>query len=280
MLTSQRVLHDDNGTFNDISQYVNNIFSETVAIPLVSAEDKLYIGSELPFNHRYFDVSTANTQASTVSKVEQWDGNSWEEAVDVVDETSDGTNAFAQSGRISWTLERNKSWSKEDTTEDITDMTSLKIYKFYWARITFTGSFDATTALNYVGFNFADDNDLAGLYPDLVLSSTIGAFKSGKTDWDEQHLLAAEEIIRYLMKNRRIWSGNQILNWEQFNMAAIHKVAEIILASFGKDFEDRRQLAMSKYLQAINMGVMELDMDEDGRKDEFERRPSLGLFRS
>lgn len=280
MLINQRIIWSDNGTLKDMSVALNDLTAQTYTLPLVAAEDKIYIGSDLPFNHRHFIVSTANDVASVVT-VEFWTGSAWVSAVDVLDQTSVSGVSLAQSGIISWTPERNDSWGIEDSTEDIPQLSTLKIYDMYWARLTFSANLKATTALKYVGHKFAKDGDLAPHgYPDLNLSAIKAMFESGKTDWNEQHVGAAEAVIQYLRQKYLIQSRNQILNWEQFNVAAVHKVAEIIYSSFGPDYEERRALADKKYYQSINLGLTEVDTNQDGKRDPYEAIRSYGLVRT
>lgn len=271
MIANQRIIWSDDATLKDLSIALNDAYAETYVLPLVAAEDYLYIGSDLPFNHRYFNVSVVNDVAS-VASVEIWNGTSWVSAVDVIDQTSVAGKTLARSGIISWTLDRNGFWGQESTTEDVTGLTSLKIYDFYWVRLSFSADLKATTALRYVGHKFADDDDLRAQYPDLLSSSLLDAFETGKTTWVDQHIVAAEEIIRYIRKKKIAWNRNQILNWDQFNMAAVHKVAEIIMTAFGEDYSEQRKLAESKYKEAIDLSIYEVDRSEDGRRDELEKR--------
>lgn len=278
MLINQRIIWKDNLTLKDMSVELNDLTAGTYVIPFVTAEDKIYIGSDLPFNHRYFAVSVANDVAS-VASVEIWTGSAWESAVDVLDQTSSGGKTMKVSGILSWTPERNSAWGIEETTEDIPDLSTLKIYNMYWARLSFSGNHTAGSALSYVGHKFANDADLAGFYPSLNTSDVKGAFATGKTSWDDQHVLAAEEIVRHLRKKKEIRSSNQIVDWEQYNHAGVHKLAEIIYSSFGDDYEDHRKRAEISFNKAINLGVHQIDRDGDGRLDTRERMSNSGLFR-
>lgn len=282
MLFNQRIIHGDNGTLVDLSAKVNDLFADTATIAIVAADDKLYVGSDLPFNHRFFYVSSVNAAASVVT-VDIWDGSAWTAAVDVVDQTSVAGATLARSGVISWTTARDASWGQEATTEEMTGsgITTLKIYDLYWVRLTFSGNLTGTTALQYVGHAFSDDEDLAGYYPDLLRSDVMAAHTTGKTSWRDQHCLAAEECIRLLRKKRVVWSPAQLVAWEQLNLAAIHKAAEIIYAAFGSEYEDRRALAQAKYREELDQAFT-VDLDEDGQVDEVERRivTTAGLYRT
>lgn len=281
MLLNNRVIHDDNGTLVDLSKKLNNAFSSSVVLPFVAADDYIYLGSEFPFNHRYFLIDVANG-VDTVASVEIWNGSSWVPAVDVIDQTEgDDGVSFSQSGILSWVTNRTKAWSREDTTENMTGsgLETLKIYNLYWVRISFDGDFDVTTSVKYVGHKFSTDEDLGGQYPDLVRTNVKAAFKSGKTNWDEQHIIAAEQIISDLRKRQIILSGNQILDWDFFTDAAIHKVAEIAYTAFGADYEDRKKNAREAYDEAMDKVVFPVDKNVDGHRDIEETVPSYGRVR-
>lgn len=279
MLSNQRIIFDDGGTLKDKSVELNNLFTQNATVDLAVTTDYLYIGSDLPFNHRYFQVSTANTTASVMS-VQIWDGNSWADAVDVIDQTSASGKTLAQSGIISWARDRDSSWGQESTTENVTGLTSLKIYDLYWVRLKVSASLSATTALSYVGHRFATDDELGGYYPDLVQSDVMTAFETGKTDWNEQHVLAAEEIIQDIRRKRIAWNRNQVLDWEQFAPAAVHKVASIIMAGFGNDYKEARVSVLADYAKAMNLKIFTVDQDEDGRADDDEKRWDGGIVRT
>lgn len=282
MLFKQRIIHGDNGTLIDLSAALNDLFASNGVLPIVALEDYIYIGSDLPFCHRYFKSAVANDQAAAISEIAIWDGNSWTPAVDVIDGTSVGGKTLAQSGIIQWTTNRNSAWTLEASTEDMTSsgISTLKIYDFHWVRIKFSANLKATTALSYVGHRFSSDAELAGYYPDLLKTEVLGAFQSGKTSWDDQHCLAAEEIIVFLRKKQIIWSPNQLLNWEQFTLASVHKTAEIINSAFpGDDAGDIRKAAEKKFLTMINQGIFEVDRNQDGHVNRYERASNAGFIR-
>ena len=280
MIFNQRIIWDDDGTLVDISKELASINGRTKTISYVAADDFIYIGSDLPFNHRYFEVSTANDQA-TAPTVAMWDGSAWNSAVDVIDWTSDGIGSFEQSGMIQWSKDRTKTWAWQDTTENIPALSTLKIYDFYWLRMSFSGDFNASTALKYVGHKFSTDDDLKQEYPDLIQSKYLTAFQSGKTNWNEQHVVAAEDIVLYLRKKREILSANQVFNWEQFTKAAVHRCAYIIMRPFGDDYAEERSTALKEYHTALNQIHFQVDSDATGRVEREERYTNqvIGLNR-
>jgi len=93
----QRVIYSDNGTLIEISQPVNDFRAGSyVFAGFVAAEDKLYIGTELPFNHKWLEIGVPNDVAS-VSSVDIWSGSAWIPGVDVNDGTQ-ATSGKALSG--------------------------------------------------------------------------------------------------------------------------------------------------------------------------------------
>jgi len=279
MITRQRIFHGDNTTMKDMTSVVNRYNSESSTVDLVATEDYLYIGSDLPFNSRYFELDTVNTQASTIDKIQIWGGNSWNDAVDVMDLTEASGKSFARSGYIRWTLDRNESWGIESTTEDIAALSSLKIYDFYWARISFTGDFLPTTSVKYVGQKFSRDDDLQGRYNDLLNPDIIDAYQTGKTGWDEQHIAAAEDIFMELRRKKQLWHPNQALDHEAFALASTHKTASIIYNVMGDDYENELKKAEGSFFKALNLSFSPIDRSEDGRVDDCERRPTITLVR-
>lgn len=274
MLANNRVVWLDNTTLKDLSTKLNNFFSDTQVIDYDASTDKIYIGSDVPFNHRYFYVSVVNAVAC-VPTIEIWDGSSWVAVVDVIDQTSLLGVPFAQSGILSWTTNRTKTWVRAASTEDMTGsgLTSLKVYNMYWTRISYSVSLTGTFALKFIGHKFSKDEDLAGYYPDLNRSNVKTAFATGKTTWDDQHIMAAEEIFNYLRKNRVLWAKGQIFEWEPFTMPAVHKVAQIVYTAFGEDYDGRRDEALEKFNESMESIMGQgIDLNEDGHKSDEEHR--------
>jgi hypothetical protein len=281
-LFNHRLLHKTGATLTDYSRQLSEIGGETITITVIAA-DYLYIGGDVPFSHRYFKFGTTkNAAASVIQEIAIWDGNSWVAAVDVQDGTLSAGKTFAKSGVVSWRTDRNSSWAQELTTEDMesSGIETAKIYDLYWARVKFTADLTAAINIAYCGHCFSNDTYMRMHYPDLMVSSVLDAFETGKTDWNDQHCLAAQEVTRFLQRKRQMWSPNQLQNWQQFTIAATHKAAEIAYSGFpGDDQEDMRKRAEAKFYQAMNQNVVAIDKNENGHVEQQERRPVAGLFR-
>ena len=192
MLLNNRIIWSDNGVLKDLTIELNNPYSGSRVVDFVAAEDAIYIGSDLPFNHRYFEMSVVNTLDSSIS-VSVWTGAQWTAAVNIIDNTSLSDASLGQNGIISWVPDKDSaSWNIQQDSDDIPDLQGIHIYDLYWARLTFSDDFNPLTALSFIGHKFSQDEDLAGLYPELNTTASKSMFSTGKTNWNAQHILAAD----------------------------------------------------------------------------------------
>lgn len=278
MIQNQRIIHNDNGTLIDYSVELNDFRAGTATIPIVAAEDYIYIGSDLPFNHRYLDISTANDQASVIS-VEIWYANDWHAAVDEIDRTASSGATLATSGILQWTTDKDKGWDIEQESEDVTGLTGTNIYNMYWIRLSFSADLKNTTTINYVGNKFSNDDELYSFYPDLNQASLRTAFETGKTNWNEQQLMAARILIADLKKRNIIRGGQQILDYELFKEPSIHKVAQIIYGAFGEAYKPNMETAKKAYDDSINIKYFNIDYDNNANLNPDERNLQTGFMR-
>jgi len=187
-----RVILKQGSTLTDISEEMNEYYGTATGTPIEAATDAIYIGSRHPFNHLYFKIGQANSLSTTMT-IQYW-SDGWQNVVD----KKDSTNGFAQSGYVTFTPDKKDQWEQESTNyegEAVTDLESLVIYDHYWIKLTFSADMHSETSLGWIGNKFADDNDLGAEFPDLARSNVKTSFKAGKTDWEEQHLVAARTII-------------------------------------------------------------------------------------
>jgi hypothetical protein len=277
MISENRIIYSNGGTLTDYSKELNDLYAQPVTLTITS-DDYMYIGGPLPFNHRYVEVSTANANAGSIS-VDLWNGSEWKAAIDVLDYTSVSGKTLAQSGLIAWTPDWDVSnWSYDDTDEMTSSglSTGPKIGAFYWARLSVSADTSATV-LKYIYFKFSEDADLVIQYPEFNNSSLKTAFAAGKSDWKDQAVAASEYILRDLRAMNVMVSPNQILDWQLFKMASIHKTAELIYTAFGDDYTDDKTEARKAYQQALQLKFFNLDSNKDATLDPKERR-ALSTF--
>lgn len=259
----------------DISAKVNDPLTPAANFAY-TAGSYVYIGSPAPFNNIWFQfVPGALNILASAPTISSWFGNQWVSVVDIVDTT----DSMTKSGRISWNTDRLKGWDIEQTSEDVSGLTSFKIYWKYWLRMSFANDFSGGTQLQYVGQKFSTDADLFAVYPDLNNSELLDSFESGKTTWDLQHFVAASEIVRELRAKNIIKNSSQILNWELIKMASIHKVAEIAYRGFGRPYFDQMKQAAQDYKSAININFYDIDKSGNGSLEPGERGISASYGR-
>lgn len=274
-----RIIFSDNGTLNDLSINLNNYHSGTGAIGFVSADDYLYIGSRYPFNSFYVAFGTANTQASTLS-IDYWDGNTWRESVDVVDQT----DGFKQDGLITFVPDKGKSgWSREDTvnrsgTEQVTGLGDVTIYDQYWLRLSVSADMDAGTTLKWLKYKFIIDDELYSEYPIFNSSDVKTSFESGKTDWEEQVVVGSGLVVDELIRRGTIESGNQLLDYSKLKSPCVPKVAELIFNSFGDDYNDDRLKARDLFKERIGNKSFNIDLNNNATLDNQELGFRSGYF--
>jgi len=275
-LQTQRILYDNTSTEADLSVALNDFrtSAETIA---ADAGHYIYIASELPFNHRFFLVDTANDQSVDLD-VAIWFSNEWVAAVDVIDETASGGVTLAQSGILSWKTNRLKGWDREQDSEDVTGVDTVALYNMYWVRIGFSAALNAGTKIKWIGHRFCTDTILFTYYPDLNNTQLMAAFASGKTDWNDQHYMAGEQIVRDLQAKKIAFSSNQILDWKVLEEAGAHRAAAIIYAGMDRAYVDDVKRAEEKYSRAINIKRLNLDQNASGNLETNERGIQTGFM--
>lgn len=263
-LVSQRVFHGNADISVAVADYRVGTYSMTY-----TAGQYLHIGTVVPMTNLWIEMPTASTTASGLPVVEVRWGNAWVPVQDIIDQT----NEMQLSGRISWSVDYFKGWDLEQKSSDV-GIVGSNVYDRYWCRISWPNSFSAVFA--YLGQKFSNDLSLAGSYPDLVLNSQLlTGFKAGKTNWDEQHFMAADKILKDLKKRKFVKDEKQVFDWQALEDASCHKVADIVYAAFGTPYRDHMNLARKAYEDEMGR-VMNLDSNMNGKLDDLEIADSVG----
>ena len=272
MLINSRVILNKNGVLTDLSLRLSDYNSNTAVIHIDTGTDFLYVGSDLPFNHRYFMVSVENNLAATIS-IDLWSGDGWTPAIDILDDTINNNHPPGKSGIISWSPDPDKSsWSYDDTNEmPNSGLQTLNIQGLYWARLKWSNDLRPSTALQYIGHKFSTDDDLYVEYPEFSVTNFKTAFKAGKTTWEEQSLAAAEYVIQELRTMNLARSADQILDWKLFQKASVHRTASVIFKAFGDDYSDNLVQSLRDFKDAIQIKYYNLDTNRDATLTEQEK---------
>lgn len=265
-----RILYSDNGSLTDLSTKLNDYaVGSHVFNAFNKDQDAIFIGSRAPFNHLYFKPSVLSATTPNILSVSYWDGDSFEDAVEVIDETL----GFTVAGFVTFVPDKDKSWSMESTNhggDQVTGLTSVKIYDRYWIKLTFSANFSATTALAWVGRKFSDDTDLGYEFPALIATDvkTSAGYANG---YEALHIKAAEVLVQDLIKKEVIFDKGQILEREQFKNASVQKVAELIYNIWGDDYVDNRNDARKEYDQRLDSSIYLIDNNSNAIEEVQER---------
>jgi len=216
-------------TWTDLTPKVNEWTSGQAAIVAMEPGDYLYIGCFLPFNHKYFKLSTASILERTPIIEILNAPNEWSQVVDQIDYT----NGMQQSGVLQWTPNFDKNWGLvTDSSRDITALSGgPTVYGAYWLRISFAAS--TSMSIDYIGQRFSSDDELYQEYPMLKAPAILTGWKAGKTDWADQHLTAACYIGKELVQRNILLTNQQILDIATLRSAAVHKTAHVIYSGLG-----------------------------------------------
>jgi len=269
----QRVLLDNGGaSLVDISAVVNRHTENGAKVINIDENHAIYIGSELPFNHRWFEFGAANDVAAILSCA-IWNASIWEPVSDMLDGTDVDGATFGKAGAVSFEPDVDKpGWALQYKSQDINALsTGPQIINLFWMRVTLSGAVNVLTSIQYIGQRFSTDQDLFDLYPDLNRTNLMAAFAAGKTDWTEQGITAAEYIVDDLRQRHALVRREQIMDTTILKEACIHKTAEIIYRGLGNGHLDNRILAAKDYSTAMRKDFYELDLTGDGRASGAEK---------
>ena len=277
----KRIFYGNNTVIFDHTVSLNNYFSGNFTSSFIAAEDYIYIGSRLPFNHFYLNMgATVNAESADLT-VSYWSDSEWLDAVEVIDETATGGATLAQSGFISFTPDKDNNWTRENTNyggESITGLTDVEIYDLYWMRLSVDADLTADMVISWLGQKFSDDNDLGSEHAEVTRSNFIAAFEDGKTSYEEQAIKAAEIVENDLISRKMITHNEQILDRYDLRLASVSKVAELIYNDLGDDYVDKYDNAKREYQSRIGKSVVKVDRNSNALLDKQEDRVMKGFL--
>jgi hypothetical protein len=232
------------------------------------AGDYLYISTFLPFNHKFFRFFTPSV-ANRPPRVQLLNAPSeWSSVVDTIDYTS----GMRQSGVIQWTPNFDKNWGLvTDSSRDIDALSGgPTVYDSYWMRMSFAQT--TTCTLSYIGQRFSSDYDLFMEYPLLQNQQILAGWETGKTNWEDQHLLSALYIAKDMRQRNIVLSDNQILDIASLRSPAVHKTAHIIYSGLGaRNYAEEIKLAAENFNRSMTLDKWRTDVNANARLDRSEK---------
>ena len=261
------VLYNDNSVFTDISSPMAGFDRGTATITFVAADDKLYVGFYKPISLFYIDMNTANTNNVTTS-VKYYNGNSYLP----VEGFHDDSDGLTRSGFIRW--DRNQTDEKKITVNSI---------EKFWYEITLSA--DTTEmVINGINIVFSDDQDLKREFFD------IEKYKSpSEASFILSHAAARDEIIQELRADGRYKedfatgklkdiTSFDLLEISQVKLASTYLTMSKIMFQASDESDDvyiqKSDRYRSLYNKAMKTFYLSVDVDDDGKVDQFEELAS------
>jgi hypothetical protein len=260
-----RIFFKDGSNILEITKQINKYKSDTYLLTMTSS-DAIYIATDFPMNHLFIKMGAVLNESSSSMLIDYWSSQGWLPVVN----HNDYTNAFSESGFVEFTPDINHYWTRSNTSspsQSITGLESIVVYEKYWTRIQFTNDLDPNIELEWIGSKFSDDDDLYSEYPIFNDQTFLTVFSAGKTDWEEQHIKAADLIVQDLKKKNVILGKEQILDRSVMLPASVCKVAEIIFNAFGRDYNEQKLAAKLEYERRIDLSNYVVDTNNNGVED-------------
>jgi hypothetical protein len=273
----QRVVLDKTNVQTDISLLAQN--GTGFDFDLTGGSDFLYVGQYYPFNNLYFSMSGGGGNPShdpTGLTVQYWTGSSWQDAVDLIDDT----DCFHESGVLQWSPDKNEGWTRiSDTSEETNfDLSAFNIYDLYWMRIGLdNGHYHSSLDCKLIAYKFCQHADLAKFDPEIneYLIPWGGA---SKTTWDEQILTASESVIAELKQRGLVLHQGQVLRFDDVYEATVYKTLMTIYAQLGPSFVSKFDAAKEEYISRMSTKRWSFDMNQDGQANLGEIDNSVSEF--
>jgi len=256
------VLHDDNGTFIDWSVEANDYGRDSFVIPLVAAEDHLYVGLYKPFKEVYLELKVLNVIANDLT-AEYWNGSTWNNLSEFLDDSK----GMTRSGFLSWA--KPDDWVATTVNSD----------SMFWVRFVPSVDITGTTEVQGLNIVFADDQDLVNEF------SNVLSYLQSLSSFISYHQSVRDDIVQSLrnkgnvktnssaqtLKNITKWD---LLDTEEIKLGAVYGVLSKIFFQLSDDPEDkwyqRHKDYENKCKEALELYSLSLDLNDDGKDDKSE----------
>lgn len=270
------VLHDANGSFTNYTQQASDFQKDSFVLALNKDTSYLYIGFDKPFNAFYVDLKVLNVIANTLNA--EYYTTAWT-ALTINDETKGLTrNGFIQWDRptsLATTL-----WNKY----------TINSIEKYWIRLRPSATITATTELNALNIVYSDDNDLKEEFYNINR-----LLPSGATSFILAHVASRNQIIQELISNGFMKYDTTTFSYINLTPFDLHEIYEVRQASVfltlskilydASDDPEGNLIEKAKryeglYNVMINKLAVSVDINNDGIKDQFERKVQISAVRA
>jgi hypothetical protein len=226
----------------------------------------LYVGYDKVISALYLYLGATVNLAGGSMIVEYWNGTAWTQ-LSVVDQTQ----YLKMSGIINWK-------APTDATE-----TTIEGLPKCWVRLSGTSLSTLAITFQYVGLLFSDDTDIGLEYPSVLKECF---YPQGKTDFVIYHIAAKDYIMSELLRKgytKKVDGKTEPINqWDVLNIyelrqASLYYAMSQIFFNLSDNSSDNYWQKYTEYKakfeNAINLGMLRIDQDNDGQVDEDEKQP-------
>ena len=257
------VFHDDDSTFEDLSQSMQDYGRNEEVVDLVAADDFLYVGFVKPINALFVEMNTVNTVTNTFD-ARFFNGTTFVALTEFLDDT----RGFTRSGFISW---------KRDQIDEA--KTTIDGQEAFWYRFKASANHDVGTKVQGLNIVFADDEDIKAEVFEIVGTKFL---PSGTTSHILTHVSARDEIVQ-LIRNHKNTKFSQVnfklldmtafdfLDFFQIRNAATYLAISKIYWNISDQPDDNWSIKgerwRKRFKEAVNVFLLDLDRDNDGLKD-------------
>lgn len=270
MLTQRlKVLHDDNNTFLDHSDFAIDYTRDFFSLELVAAEDYIYVGDDKPINNFFVEMNVANTNACELTV--EYFTTAWTE----VSNFFDRSQGFTRSGHLTWDKTLTESEVNAGTGHQKNSVNGIEKY---WVRLKPSADFSIGTIVAGLNIVFSDDVDLKEEYYEITQY-----LPENQASFIHSHVAARNEIIQSVRNNAKIRADIRVDNMQELNAFDLHNFEQVRQASkyltlyklffnMSNTVEDSMYLRAQEYHKlyknALNLFFIEIDLDRDGVKEE------------
>ena len=256
------ILHFNGTSLDDLTKTLRQPFDQSISLNVNS----LYLASPLPIKTFYAGIETAAATGETL-EVEYYAGpsNGWVSSV----QTNDQTDGLSASGYITIQPDPNKPWSIVGDTLNVSDLSSVRFFNWYWYKITLSGP--ATVDFQWFGHKFCEDEDITRRYPGLANDRAYKAFNKVVNSWEDLIIEASEELITDLRGRFSLEHAAQILDHSDLRSMCRSKTAQFIFGGLGSGYADEALAAEKQYEILLSQNNVSVDKSKDGTNDPMER---------
>ncbi len=264
------VLHDDNGTFSDKSAEAVDYGRDSFVLPLVAAEDYLYLGLYKPFNRVFAEMKVVNNVAN-IFTAQYWNGSAWT----ALSNFWDLSQGFTRSGFLQW--KKPTDWEATTVNSDL----------LYWVRIKPNFDHLNTTELQGLNVVFADDQDLKTEF------SRIDDYKASLLSYITYQQAVRDDIVQAVRNKGNVKKTTKLINISKWDLldadevrrGAIYACLAKIFFELSDNVEDKWYQRHKDYTEKANKALelfyLSLDTNDTGKDDNSKlvQRQSVGLIR-